>query len=275
MGHSTAFRSISAASAESIMQHTAPTYRSSWGYAETKYDRLANYLVREWCDDPDEDRGDPNTYKVEYVGVVPSEMVDHLAEGVITSRTPIFGIADPKDVTYKNITVDVEVTGEQLRGLRGNYYESINAVREAAEKLVTGKNVIPYSGKLKLPAPRKFQATATEGKSVTKYDVIAVLSNGQREKRSQKDSQAEARAEALTIAQKEADWLTKNPNSYGSRPVSYEVQAVVVREGGNAALVVIARPEPETAKVSVTIKTYVVKPTAKPTAYKIAFDYHH
>lgn len=275
MGHATAFRTVSAEVAESIMKDPAPTYRSSWGYAETKYDRLANYLVREWGDDPDEDRGDPNTYKVNYVGVVPREMVDHLAEGVITSRTPIFGIADEKDVAYKNITVEVEVTGAQLRGLRGNIYDSVNTVREAAEKLATGKNVVPYSAKFKLPAPRKFQATATEGKSVTKYDVIAVLGSGAREKRVQKDSQAEARAAALTIAQKEADWFAENPNHYGSRPVSYEVQAVVVREGGNAALVVIARPEPETAKVSVTIKTYTVKPTAKPTAYTVAFDYHH
>lgn len=274
MSHGTATVVLSTADAEEIMSEYAPSYRSSWGYVDSKYAKLARYAARIWSDDPDSDKGSPNINDSYYAGLFPSEVIDHIYYEKVRDRTPIFGVASTKDITYKSVTVSIEVTGEQLRGLRGKGYGTTNEICAAAEKLVVGKNVVPYSGKVKLPTPRKFQATATEGKAVTKYDIISVTADGARTNRGQKDSQAEARAAALDLAQRDADAFASNPRAY-AQPVSYEVQAVVVRDTGSAALVIITRPEPEKATIAVTFQTYTVKANAKPVSYLVAFDYYY
>lgn len=121
---------------------------------------------------------------------------------------------------------------------------------------------------VKLPATRKPIATATEGKTVTRYAVVVSTAHGEYEYKDSKgntlfNSQSEARQVALEVAE-------KKEGSF----ISIHVVGKVVREDGNQSLVVITQPEKD-GVVEYEVTTKTVKPNAKVDGWMVFYDYHN
>jgi len=117
----------------------------------------------------------------------------------------------------------------------------------------------------KMPKARKAVASATEGKSVTRYsikiaDENTVVATGF-------ESQSEARVEAIRIVNSDA------PNE--AHLTNLEVVGYITRDTDKRALVSISRPTEETVEVEVMLEFATPKRNAKAFAFHVGFDYHH
>lgn len=159
------------------------------------------------------------------------------------------------DYTEKSSTVRLQVTADELKGLRrGDYWKLLEAGRFDEHTVAVEI--------AQLPKPRAPRAEATEGKATTLYKVVD--GNG-RPIRSLEPFPSQAAARSAAI-----EFLKENPACS-----ELAVEAFIQRDTGKAALVTITRPEPETATVTFKVTTQTPKPKAKVAGYIVAFDYHH
>ncbi len=182
-----------------------------------------------------------------YVGQHSDEAFEH------SLIIPVAKASDVKTFTRK---AKMTVTGEVLSKLHaGNtgWVIFTQAYKEYGIHLV-GVEV------LKTPVPRKPVVTSTEGKMVTEYVVKT-------------EGRSLAVCDSKVEAQKEAVRLMSSPTPRGGY-VTLTVEAVVVREGGTAALAVIKRPVPETAVVDVLLGFSEPKPNSVPDGFLVEFAYH-
>lgn len=266
MGHSTAVMTVSIDTANEIRQNLAANKmrHSSWYSRPTFTSELVRAAVADWRDDPDMDRGDSRSGSGSFAPMLSARAADwYIAthHGLVVDESVVIPVAADKDVIVKSQDVRVEVDAALLTKLRSGDYTGMDKLRE--QLYATYGDALVTVELAKLPAARKPKAAATEGKAVTKYDVVGIQTWGQKYVLATEDSQSEARATAIRL-------MTEN-----DKLAELTVEARIVRENGSPALVTITRPEPETAAITVRVTTHKVREGAEPIHYVVAFDYHH
>ena len=231
-----------------------------------------NDIIRAALDIWNEDEDEENYYYSPSVGRVNARELttqEHayaLLNNVLkvnSDNSVIIPVVAAKDAANVKKKFSLSVEGKHLVKSRRDVFSSPDPIEEAVRK-VAGPNLISFTI-TKRPKPRKAVATATEGKAVTKYQVVgSIWGNGGYQVLAVKDSQAEARAEALALL-----------NAEGSTWNDLEIHAQVVREGNEKALVKLSRPIPEMVTIEVEATLAKVKPNAKRAGYVVAFDAHH
>lgn len=223
--------------------------------------------VDSWYDDPDCDRGDARTgagSTTELMTPAQTDLYSHVHAVKIKRDSAVIPLCAEEDVKITVKKIKMAVLGNILHEVQ--QFGSSFDFTLLAYKLF-GPTVIKVQ-LVKDIKPKKAVASATEGKTVVKYQIISlnthfgantpeVVSVGF-------ESQAAARAEAIRIVNSEE----KKDRAY----VNLEVHAYLVREDGNPALVTISRPTPERSEVEVTFSA--PKPKAKIASYYVEFDYH-
>jgi hypothetical protein len=179
--------------------------------------------------------------------------IDDLSSGAII--IPVFR---EEDITMTVEKIKVTFTGQELTKLyQDNYSEDLIINKVEA---IVGVGKVESVQNFKLPAKRKPVATATEGKAVTKYEIAGdygnIVAQGF-------DSQADARAAALKLMEKE----TKHAALY--------VRAHIEREGDELNLVTISRPVPESIEIEVKANIATAKPNAKLGKFFVAYTVYH
>lgn len=273
MGYASTTRTITAARAEQL--RAEPRKADYWGRTQTFESKLVDEAVSEWRDQ-EANRWDSSS-------AFGYEMVKPMAEGIrdrgidwdradvdTAYITPIVAASSVSTVTKK---VKVTVPGDVADRLRAPYPH--NALEQVRKLLLAQypANTLGDIEVVSVPAPRKPQAKATEGKAVTKYFIRGAESGWVGDRtlaealKKPYDSQAEARSAAV-------DLLTARDTL-----PALSVEAVVLREAEDGtlskSLVTIARPTPAEATVTVAVTTHTVKPNAKIDHYEVTFWYHH
>jgi len=190
----------------------------------------------------------------QYIGADTSRVVDDSA---------VIPVARPEDVKKRTEKTKVTVTADDLAALANWDHPTSNIWRQLHDQyghqLVDAKVV-------KTPAPRKPKATTTDGKIQTTYDVVADRAGIGEVILDTKDTIAEARAAALTIA--------ADDPSLKRLAVRARVVRVADDSTENLDLVVIERPVPEDATATVEVTLEEPKPGAIVGRYVVAFDFH-
>lgn len=256
MGHSLAHIEISAAAAASI--------RTRLGHRSFASE-MVSAAVREWRDTEADRHDSANSgggfEAPRVMGLDEAKrFIDRNIERA-HNESVVIGLADSSDLITKTRNIKVELDSQELNGLRAAQGRATSALWAKLHALPDGDS-INQAKVLRLPAPRKAVATATEGKARTVY-LVGREQNRTFQILARKESQAEARAEAIRLVNENTEYS------------ALEVRAQTVREDGNPALVTIVRPAPETSVIDVEITTVTVRPGAKAARYLVAFDYHH
>jgi len=202
--------------------------------------------------------------------MTPSQVIRHQDSdaGRNNSTSYIYPNVNPSGVKKVTKKMKLTVTGEQLALLRQQWHGGLllDLAYKAFGETVASVKIV------KLPALRKSVAKATEGKTETLYYIYGITTSvfGDRATKNERllsegiPTMAAARAKALEFADTEA----------GSKYAELEIRAVVVREGGNTALLTVSRPAPETATVDVEVTFETLLPKATFDSYTVVFDYH-
>jgi hypothetical protein len=120
-------------------------------------------------------------------------------------------------------------------------------------------NAVTNVSAVTLPRARKAVAAATEGKSVTRYELVEGRT---RIPATTYDTKAAARTAAINLIDS------------GTRYRRIAVRAVVQRETGNGDLVVIERPEAELTEITVNVTMSVPKAGAVQSGWTVGFSCH-
>jgi len=170
---------------------------------------------------------------------------------------PVFREEDTITTVEK---IKVTFTGQELTKLHQDNYTEDLVINKVEAIIGVGK--VESVQSFKLPAKRKPVATATEGKAVTKYEVAGdyghIVAQGF-------DSQADARAAALKLMEKET--------KYGALYVRAHIERE--GEGGGLNLVSISRPVPESVEIEVKANVVTAKPNAKIDKFFVAITVYH
>lgn len=192
----------------------------------------------------------------------------HEDMGVETAA--VIPVVADKDVTVKTYKRKVLVNAEEIAQLRKyhnslrNYSNNGRAAYPDAANIVRSKvaDEFPNVSSVEItsfPKAKKAAAVATEGASETVY--LVMDSYNRQLIPTLFPTQAAARAAGVQLV-----------NDGKADEVS--VQAKIVRSTGTPELVRIARPEPETATLNVTVTADTVKPNSAVEYYSVAFYYH-
>lgn len=240
--------------------------------------QIVDMALNDWYDDPDDDRGSANVWG-SYTTAPSSE--DHawmlssarraahharngLDEAIITP------IPRDSDIVHTKKNITMKVKGALADRLRSTYsYDERNAL-SAQISADTGKRVVALKI-TKFPTRKKAKAVATEGKSVTVYDVIGHDPTRQRETRVAAgiDTFPNAKAKAVELAG------DSSMDDYSQFFVRARIQRVLEDGTSNQDMAVITRPVADEVSITVEVTFETVKASWKVDRYQVVFDIHH
>ncbi len=182
---------------------------------------------------------------------------------VNSDNSVVVPLVDESKVKRSKQKIRLTLTADEFKEMRGSTYLLAPKVKAA---LAPGLAFEGFTVS-KFPAARKAVAVTTEGKASTKYRlVLETRFGGNTVSKKLHDSQAAARKAGV-------DFLNSKE---GQGYVRVEIEGVVVREGGSAALVTIERPVPESVvvEVEVTVAKLPVSADRHRVGYLVGFDFH-
>lgn len=270
MGHYIESITITAEHAERIRRSLPERadHRGSWGRPFTFESEMVHAALGMW--EPDSQYADPRAgsgYLAPVlaegsVGAYINQNLDRVA-----NESVVIPVVRDEDLVIRTVKTTIPVTAEQLAEIHATENTSgITSFLRNELNRIHGLKI--WAANLsKSPARRKAKARATAGAVKTVYDVI---NPGQfnEQRLTTKDTIAEARAAAVELMEMDRY----------RHIVKLAIRGRVVRvtEDGdeNSDLVVVGRPAPENATVTVDVDLYEPKPDAKIDHYVVAFDYH-
>ena len=272
MGHATAHIEFAADEAEQIRQ-SIPPRTARWEYPRTFESAMVDAAVQKWRDD-EAGRWSDARAGSGFLAPIMSEQAlswytsEDDTHSRIVMESVVIPVAAQDDVIVKTVKVRVRVDAAQLAQARAAFVAARSSRAHVPFPLRSLAMEHAPSGAVEMviaavPAARKPVAVATEGKSVTRYEVVGPAGFAGRRVDGEDATQAGARALAVKLM------------SDDQTITSLDIRGRVVRDSGDDALVNVTRPAAENATVTVEFTTHAVKPNAQPVKYVVVFDYHH
>lgn len=282
MGHHTAQVTLTLAHAEQARAAAAkPANRNPWGFSHQAMfeSEMVSIAVSIWRNEEagrwDSENAGGGTLAPNLPQQVISSYLDEHHGDVVTASV-IIPIVEDADVLVTTKKVKLPVTADELASVRSQlaahqanpYFGSVSGLtHQLRDRLVKEHGMHMVDVKVtKIPAPRKPVATTTEGKARTVYRVMGPDRFSRRVVLATKDTQAEARAEAIRIMESDL------------RVAKLDVIAEIIRvtDDGttNGTLLTIERPAADNATIDVELTFHHAKPNAKIDHYAVFFDVH-
>jgi hypothetical protein len=226
--------------------------------------QIVNFAVRDWMDDPDQDRGSENAGSGFKAPLLTRPQMGRWVTSNINKIhrdsvvIPLVAEKDEKETTKK---VKFTVSGKLATRLQKTndwqaqwdlYWLVYAEYGMTLTKVTT----------IKFPKAKKAVAVTGTAKVVTRYMIVSD------DKVVQQDfiSQAAARAEAIR--------LVNSDEKADINHTDVEVRGYLVRDGAGRAIVKISRPEADTAEIELMLTFTEPKANAKVATYQVMFDYH-
>lgn len=271
MGYATATEKITFERAQQLRTERA---EGAFGRALSFEAELLDEAIAVWTRDEAGRWEDPRSDVARmHAPVAPGALGGLIDEGHSVGEAHIIPVATAGSVKTVTRKVKVTVPGALADRLRNrDDWAAKSALRDVLHVQIPG-NVLGDITVVTTPAARKPVAKATDGKAVTRYRIRPTAHVSSRDGavhaalNASYPSQAEARTAALEL-------LT----THTTLP-DLTVEAFVAREGEDGALspalVMISRPTPDEATVTVDVTTHTVKPNPTIDHYDVTFWYHH